>query len=226
MEKQLLKQIRSMKIYLAVSTLVFLSVIIYLVKYNDHPRFSELDVERINVMEKDGTVKLVISNDARQSPGRINGKELPARQRSAGMIFFNSDGDECGGLIYDGNKKGAGMVLSIDQYLQDQIMQLQYSQENGKKHYGFKVYDRPDNNMGDLIAKVDSLKKLDKASYEKGLSELKDSGQLGMDRLFVGRMDDGSVGLFIKDAKGIPKVKLYVDKNGKAKIEITDEKHQ
>lgn len=223
MEKELLKQLNHMRIYLGIVTIAFLATIIYVVTSNRHPHFTEMDVQRINVVERDGKVKMVISNQERQSPGRINGKELPARTRSAGMIFFNTDGDECGGLVYDGDKKSAGMVLSIDQYLQDQIMQLQYSQEPGDKHYGFKVYDRPDNNMAVLMSKVDSLKKLNnKAAYEHGWEDIKKSGLLGADRLFVGRMNDGSVGLFINDEKGVPRVKLYVDKTGKGKIEMVN----
>ena len=54
------------------------------------------------------------------------------RERDAGLIFFNSLGDECGGLVYDANEKESGMVYSIDQRNTDQIMQLQYLEQTGK----------------------------------------------------------------------------------------------
>lgn len=218
-----------MKIYLFVITSVFALTIIYAFKYNPYDQrqhFEEIDVERLNVVEKDGKVKMVISNQQRQSPGVVNGKELPARKRSPGIIFFNTDGDECGGLVYDGDKKEAGMVLSIDQYKQDQVMQLQYAQDKDDKHYGLKMWDRPDTfSLGDLICKNDSLKKLNNTdAYKKGITELNNKGLIGTERLYVGKNAQGEVGIFIKDSKGIPRIKLFVDKAGKGKIEFMNEK--
>lgn len=69
---------------------------------------------------------MVISNKKNQHPGIINNQALPERDRPAGMIFFNDDGDECGGLVYDGDRNSASMTYSFDQYKNDQIMQLQY----------------------------------------------------------------------------------------------------
>src|SRR3954466_15419746 len=129
MEKQLLKQIRFLKIYSAVLTLVIIASISLGFTYvNKNPRFKEIDVERINIIEKTGKLQMVISNDELQHPGIIDGKVVSKRSRPAGIIFFNTDGDECGGLVYDGTKKEANFVFSIDKYLNDQIMQLQYSE--------------------------------------------------------------------------------------------------
>ena len=166
MEQQLLKQVKFLKIYSAVLTLIVIASISLAFTYvNKNPRFKEIDVERINIIEKTGKLKMVISNDELQHPGIIEGKVLPKRARPAGIIFFNTDGDECGGLVYDGTKKEAGFVLSIDKYLNDQIMQLQYSEtaNNGTpvRSYGLKLWDRPDNyTLGQLMTTYDSLEKL------------------------------------------------------------------
>ena len=54
-------------------------------------------------MEKDGKLKMVISNAQRQHPGSVDGKIIPREEgRPAGMIFFNERGDEVGGLIFSG----------------------------------------------------------------------------------------------------------------------------
>lgn len=60
-------------------------------------------------------------------------------------LFFNSSGDECGGLVYDGNEKDAGMVLSVDKFRDDQIMQLQYMEntKNYDRKYGLQIWDYP-----------------------------------------------------------------------------------
>lgn len=63
------------------------------VSQTKNQKFEEIDVERINVVEKDGKVKMVISNAARQHPGAVDGKLIPREQgRAAGMIFFNERG--------------------------------------------------------------------------------------------------------------------------------------
>jgi len=67
-------------------------------------KFDEIDVERINIVEKDGKLRIVISNRERQHPGIIDGKLIPRPNgRAPGMIFFNHKGDESGGLIFDEN---------------------------------------------------------------------------------------------------------------------------
>ena len=76
-------------------------------KQSGNQKFSEIDVERINIIEKDGTVKMVITNVNRfpNANDKINGKLTnETRKKRSGMLFFNEDGIECGGFIYDGQK--------------------------------------------------------------------------------------------------------------------------
>lgn len=66
-----------------------------------------MDVERINIVEPDGTVKMIITNVDRFPNGtdKINGRKTNAdRKKRSGMLFYNEEGIECGGFIYDGAK--------------------------------------------------------------------------------------------------------------------------
>src|ERR1700686_2980274 len=69
--------------------------------------FVEIDVQRINVREPDGTLRMTISNAA-PHPGLIfKGTEHPFPNRqAAGILFFNDEGTESGGLLYGGANKG------------------------------------------------------------------------------------------------------------------------
>lgn len=231
MDQQLVKQIKFLKIYSGILTvIVIVGFLLAFIQIDKKPRFKEIDVERINVLESSGKLKMVISNQERQHPGRMDGKDLKPRQREAGIIFFNSIGDECGGLVYDGDKKGGSMVLSLDQFKNDQVMQLQYNEheENNKQRsrsYGLKLWDRSDDfTMGKLIALDDSLKKLNnEAIYLAAIQKLKSEGLLGAERLFIGKNHNNEVGLFIKDKKGLPRIKLYVDNNNRVVIQALDE---
>jgi hypothetical protein len=179
----LAKQVRVLKIYAALLTLVVLAFIAYTVTANNG-RFKEITAERVNIVEHSGKLRMVISNKERQHPGIMDNKTFPQRDRPAGMIFFNDVGDECGGLVYDGDKKSASMTYSIDQWKNDQVMQLQYAQDNTGggpvKSYGLKLWDRSDNfTLMKVIAYDDSLKKLhDANAYGAGFKKLKDAGLL------------------------------------------------
>src|SRR5690349_18147562 len=104
MEK-LERDVRALKAYSFVVTLL-LGVIAFtgFIQANQKTRFTEIDVERINIIEKDGRLTMVLSNGERQHPGIIDGRTL-ARTRPPGMLFFNDQGDECGGLSFSGNQK-------------------------------------------------------------------------------------------------------------------------
>src|SRR5690348_14247987 len=95
--------------------------------------FDQIDVQRINIVEPDGRVRLVIANSARQAQTVVDGKViLPDRKRDAGLIFFNDEGDENGGMTWSGRtangKAEANAGLSFDQYKQDETVTLRYSQ--------------------------------------------------------------------------------------------------
>jgi hypothetical protein len=226
------KQVRFLKLYAMFLTIaiIILAVILALSMHNSH--FKELTAERINIIEPNGMLRMVISDEKNQHPGMMNGKIMTSRERPAGMIFFNNDGDEDGGLVYEGNKNGAGMVYSFDQYKNDQVMQLQYNQSNDGKgktigrSYGLKLWDRADDfTLQRVIDYVDSLKKLkDTNAYKSGINKLKAEGKLGQQRFFAGKNENGEVGLFLSDSKGIPRLKIYIDKNNQPVIQTLDQK--
>jgi hypothetical protein len=129
METRLEKEVRFWRIYAAMITLFcaafFLSAFAV---HNKKQRFEEIDVERINIVEKDGRLRMVISNEERQHPGIVNGKVLKRDgSRPPGMIFFNHLGDEMGGLIFgDNGGNGHFSSLTFDKVKNDQTIGFRY----------------------------------------------------------------------------------------------------
>ena len=91
METKLERDVRFLKIYAAIVTIV--CAVLFLSAFTiqgKKQKFEEIDVERINIVEKDGKLRMVISNEARQHPGIANGKVIERKgPRPPGMIFFN-----------------------------------------------------------------------------------------------------------------------------------------
>ena len=78
----------------------------------DRTRFVELDAERINIVGSNGKPVLVLSNGNRIPGPSLNGKTYPAsladgRNALSDMIFFNEQGDEVGGLIWNDRQLSA-----------------------------------------------------------------------------------------------------------------------
>ena len=191
--------------------------------------FKEITVERINIVEPDGKLKMVISNQDSQHPGMVDGKPFDARERSPGIIFFNEEQDEVGGLIYSGNKEqGATFILSIDQYKDDQVMQIrQTTNKNGDNRYGLQLWER-DKDLT-MPLRMNIMDSLENAGYNyrqklAHLQEMNGGKPIVEPRLFVGKNYNRETGLFIQDQYGIERLRFYVDSSNSPKIEVLDEK--
>lgn len=188
----------------------------------------EITVERINIVEPDGKLKMVISSSDKQHPGMFDGEIMMDRERPPGIIFFNEEEDEVGGLVYQGNAQdGAGMVLSFDQYKNDQIMQMQYMRDKeGKQRYGVNLWDRTEEiTLPELISAMDSLKQkgiTDDQEISEALERMNKGMPLAAQRLFAGKNYDEEVGLFIKDEFGKDRINIFIDKNNNPIMQFLD----
>jgi hypothetical protein len=229
MEK-LQRDVRLLKAYAFVVTLL-LGVLMFagFVQTTQKPKFTEIDIERINIVEKDGKVKMVISNGERQHPGVIDGKLL-SRSRPPGILFFNEKGDECGGLSFSGDRKdgaaNAGALLAFDRFRQDQTIGIQYSESNGQYFAGLRVWDRPDTSLGEVIDQLQAIQKMpDGPDKTQAMQKLRNSpGASGPQRVFVGKTREKAAALTLSDPQGRPRLQLMVDAQGAARLEFLDEK--
>ncbi len=208
------RQLKFLQVYSVALTFIVALLVWQVFFHNGNGgHFKEVTAERINIVEKDGTLRIVMANRERQHPGIVDGKSLPMRDRGAGFIFFNDEGDECGGYVWSGEKGAADMGFSLDQYANDQIVQLQYQDEAGRRHYGLKMWDRNDDfPTGKLIRIHDSLKALnDTALLAATLRGYQAQGLIGQERLFVGKTENRAFGLFLRDDRGRPRLSIGVD---------------
>ena len=197
-------------------------------------RFDVIDVGRINVLEPDGTIRLAISNKAHFPDPIIDGKSYPLRggAKPAGLIFFNDLGDEDGGLIWSGKKVAdgfdAGASLTMDQWRQDQTVQLSY--EGGPKStqwVGLRVIDRPAKAMGPLLDQAMKAMKLPEGptrdSAMKSLQKFAaDSGLTPASRILIGKGAERAASVRLNDPAGRTRILLRVDSLGVPTMQFLD----
>src|ERR1700754_311492 len=122
-------------------------------KKDDDRKTKEITVERINIVNADGTPVMVIANKQRIAAPVMGGKTYPVevsggRELMAGMIFFNETGDEMGGLVFNSFKMANGRTagighLSFDRFNDNQVISLEYSENKSGVRSGLTFYDRP-----------------------------------------------------------------------------------
>lgn len=184
----------------------------------------EITVERINVVDADGTLRLVIANKDRMPAVRLNGRVLGNRHGVAGLMFYNDLGDENGGLIYRGNDSGAGMTLTLDQYKQDQTLALQYMDDGRGRMAGVSVWDRPDAALTDYFDELDRAQHLPNEADRAAALESVNKRYPAPKRVFVGKTTDRAAAVVLSDGEGRPRLRLTVALNGEPAIEFLDER--
>jgi hypothetical protein len=161
-------------------------------------KFDEIAVQRIKIVEPDGTLRMIISNHARFPGIIVRGKEQPFDRPQAGMLFYNDEGSENGGLIFGGHRNSKGEIvdsggsLTFDKYDANQIVQLAGVDDKDDKFAGLMV--------GDSQPGGDSPS-----------------------RIWVGRKGDGTATIALMDAKGRKRLLMEVSESGAARIQFLDE---
>lgn len=221
---------RFLMIYSGVLTVVFAFVMLGGSRPADKKAsFEEIDVKRINVIEPDGTLRLVISDKAHLPGIIIKGKEYPhPNRKTAGVLFFDEEGTENGGLSFGGMKDKDGKVessghLSFDQYMQDQVFTIDAEESEGKRQSRLAIVDRPDYPITELIEAQQRILKLPAEQREAEWHKFFAGRQQARQRLYLGRSGDHSVSLRLKDTEGRDRIIIMVAPDGSPKLQFLDD---
>ena len=238
MEQRLIKMNKDLvflKWYAGVFTLLLVITGFIALTNTGKTHFKEISAERINILENDGQLRMAISNKSLSPEVLAYGKPvipaIPGGNRP-GLIFFNDEGTENGGLVFMGGKDSSGKYfatghLSFDQYNQNQVLYLTYSDNNGKQNTGLHIDDRqtpqsywewrteykkaqllPDGPVKEALLK----KMMEPTIGQKAIAQ----------RVFIGKDENKTAMVALADRMGSPRLQLLVDSNGIAKINFLD----
>jgi hypothetical protein len=173
------------------------------------PYFAELSVERLNLIEPNGLPRMIFHNSARIPGAIVRGQDQPHpnRRNTPGVLYFNDEGTENGGM------------LKFDMFDQDQVVALDE---------GLKVWDQPYIPIQEVIERAGAglalpegprrthaLQELNKWAMSQGIFT---------QRLMVGLNRDHAAMIELADTQRRPRVRALVAPTGDARIDFLDEK--
>jgi hypothetical protein len=218
-------------VYSGILTVVFaLTVFIAFKGAPQSASFDQLTVRRLNVVEPDGTPRLIIAGKANFPGAYIHGKDIPRTDRdSAGMIFINDEGTENGGLIFGGLKDAQGVVhsyghLSFDRYDQDQVMNFEQNQDGAHRTSGLAINDTGDYAITpQMIADAERMKATPHGQARTdAFKQFQAKYPPYTNRAYLGRDGDKAVGLTLRDGQGHERLRMLVKPDGTPVIELLD----
>lgn len=190
----------------------------------------ELTLERLNIVDSTGRLLLTLSNGRRMPGAMAGGREYPpawvGRGSGAGLIFFSAVGEEVGGLVFDAQRRdssyGAYGHLSFDQWRQNQVVALQYSDNGRTRAAGVRVWDRPTDVPMErqflMAAAVAAAGARERDSLRAELDRVR-AAVAGTERAFLGSRNR-TAGLELRDPEGRVRVRLVVDSTGTPRFDV------
>ncbi len=184
------KPLRILLSALILSNIVFMACIVYL--YLDNRQ--NFNAKRININDASGKNRVVIANTDHIPQPIIGGKTYKRAYAPAGLIFYDRNGDERGGLAITDNEDTNLNALAFDYQNADAIGIL--AQDNKNDNYfraGLLINDKDlSGKPGHNINRINLL------------------------------TENGNAALVMKDNNEIPRIILKVDSLGNPSIEMFD----
>ncbi len=220
------KRVRLLEAYAAVSLVIFGVLGFSAFTQTAPTKIDEITVERLNLVEKNGQLVLVMANRDRMPDPVVDGKTFKA-ERPPGIIFYNGLGDENGGLVLGASRRsdgryGANAQLTFDQYRQSQTIGLMYSDHGGDREAALRVWDRPEVPMTELWQRRDAIEKMpDGPDKNAAREKLRQESQTSP-RVFVGKSKEREAKITLYDAKGHARINMLVDPSGSPHLDFLD----
>lgn len=201
------RRVHKLQIYMITSTVLFIALLGVVVAdqvYASSPKlltghatnaeFDTITVKRINVVENNGTRRLVIAGASNMPPPIADGKVLKRAILPAGILFYNAKGNERGGITVAPRFGGEQSAIVFD-YNRAEAIALVKAQHGKDANAGLYVMAPPPA-----------------------------TGQLGIDgkmRIKVQTVN-GKAQIVLNDVHGRPRLRLTVPKSGNPSIELLD----
>lgn len=197
-----------------------------------------LTVERLDIVEPDGSPALVLANSQRPAVATVDGHVLmqgqdEERRGVPSIIFFDGKGDEVGGMLFGVRETPGGYLavrhLSLDANDQDQTVVLAHYQDPEGSTSGLTISDRPARSLLDSLAQLGLSAGASREQLQAAMEQLPEDGRearlrelFGTNRAFFGSTRSGEAGLTLRDGEGRPRIVIEAPSDGEPSIRVLD----
>jgi hypothetical protein len=222
---------RFLAVYSGAVTLLFFGTVVMGVDRETTRVFDQVTVHRLNIVEPDGTLRMVLTDQALAPGAYVKNKEYrhPSR-KDAGLLFYDNEGTEDGGLIYGlakddkGNLTGSHVHLSFDQYMQDQIFTVDAGQDGPSKFSTLTMQDRGNYTILEALEASNRISSLPESQQGAAWQQFRATHPGDATRVVLGRVSDGGAVLRLKDRDGRDRILLQVAADGTPSLQFLDSK--
>lgn len=183
--------LRFLTLYSGILTLAVIAIVVYLFRMDNDT--DVISVKRINIVDGKGNNKLVISNQDLMPPPILGGKTFKRAVSPAGLIFYNDQGNEVGGIAISEKGKTGTRAIAFDYSNTDAIGLLAWEDVESQNY------------RSGLI-----------------INDISKTGPGGGENRISLENVNGDARLILKDADGNPRIHLSVDSVGRTKFEVLD----
>jgi len=200
---------------------------------------SVLAVERLEVVEPDGSPALILANSQRPAAATLDDQVVMAGQEEdrkgvPSILFFDGKGDEVGGMLFGSVETSEGFRavrhLSLDAHNQDQAVVLAHYQDPGGSRSGLTISDRPAHSLLEAQVALGLIPGASREELNRAVAALpaEERAQrmrelFGTARAFFGVGRDGSSALTLLDGEGRPRWVLDAPRQGQPSLRLLDE---
>ena len=207
-------QVKSLWVAIAVLA-VALAVVVIWTTTGSPPSPAVLTAERLEIVEPDGSLAIVLANSRRPPVGTINGQVIMEGQEEErrgipSIVFFDGKGDEVGGMAF--GVRGAGdefqaiRHIALDAHEQDQAVVLMHHQDPSGSMSGLSVSDLPAHSLPDALAELGLAVGASRQQLQPAIMQIPEDergsrlGELfGTPRAFLGSTHAGEAALTLRD---------------------------
>jgi hypothetical protein len=221
------REIQILRVYALLSTVAAGAFLLGAVHEAKNASFDTITLHRINVVDREGKLAMIITDHDDFPPPIINGKPVKRMggNDSNGIVFYNQLGNEQGALEWSGRieKNGtfdSGTTLSYDSVKTDQLLQVDDSNNNGTQSAYVIGWNEPDETTAEYHAFIREWQMATTDAQKRAL-RAKYPNQRIYERFFFG--NDGTQSkVVLRDAKGKPRINMFVTDDGQAKLQFLD----
>lgn len=202
-------------------------------------KFDTITVQRINVVEPDGKLRMVLTNNNRIPGIIIDGHEYAdygnrKPTTAAGILFYDAEATESGGLTFGGKQDAQGQIsrfghFSFDRYNQDQMLTISAADDGTNHRAEINMIDQPSWSIQEYLDLRDQIKDLPLEQQEAEIAKFFETHPAGAGlRTYLGTQNFPSApaetknALSLRDVQGRERARMVVTQDGTPALEFLD----